>query len=275
MPLVGVISDDPNHEGQTFRFDEYIDGLKTGRFRSHFPIQLFVAMGANKEERKDAGVSATTLTGCAREFALAQEHEYYEKPDWYWDRFWGTVVHLGMEHYSPWGPNDPVSEEVRYRKAITVEVDGVELIIYVTGKSDHAHHGEELILDYKSVPLSAVNLPTRPKPYHTEQVNVYAWLLWGGTDMKTGEIVHHRVTKGGIQFLDKRGASKAPVEIWPLEQTEAWIRERVPLIARWQRTGELPPVLPNMRGKRHWKCSFCAVRTICDERATEERRANR
>lgn len=258
--LVGVICED---DGQQYPFDECIAcSLNGGPRRCNFPPSLMIAMARNKSERKDAGISATAILDCPRKVILTRETDYHERPSAYWARFRGTIGHLMHEHYAP--DLDHIVQEVRRRK--TIDVDGVP--VEITGKPDWVDVERGLIVDFKSV--KSVNVkPIKdglPKEGHTEQVNVYAWLCAGGTNMDTGEIEHFEIAKGGIQYFCMSGTVKVGVDIWPLDETEAFVRERLRPQVRYQRTGELPPFWRDERGNRHVLCNYCPVREVCDER---------
>ena len=263
MPLVGVLCEDPRHFGEPHTFEEYLDLLKRGECKTHCPIEMVVAMARNNEERSDAGVSATMLLGCARQVALASEYDYFEFPSQYWHRFRGTLGHFMLEYYDEGDPD--VIREIRMFKSI--EVLGKTVVL--SGRPDKINVRIKLILDYKSTK----EVPLEPKLSHEQQVNIYRWLLAGGVRGDTGEIVNIEIERGGIQYFDMNEPMKHTVPIWPLEETEAFIVERLTPIVRWQVTGELPPVWYD-NGRRHPLCNpkWCPLRKVCDDRAKAEKR---
>jgi hypothetical protein len=258
IPLVGVLCEDSRHYGEPHSFDEYLDLLKRGTCKTHVPIEMVVAMSRNADERSDAGISATMILGCPRQVALAADYDYYEFPSRYWHRFRGTLGHFMLEYYDEGDPD--VIREVRFKK--TIEVLGKTVVL--SGRPDKINVRIKLILDYKSTK----EVPLKPKLSHEQQVNIYRWLLWGGARTDTGEIVHIDVERGGIQYFDMDEPLKHAVPIWPLEQTEAFIVERLTPIVRWQLTGELPPQMVDEAGRRHPLCApiWCPLRAVCDER---------
>lgn len=221
-------------------------------------------MASNQEERKDAGMSATTILNiCPRRVILEKEHDFTEPVDRYWARFRGTISHLMMEAYDEGG--EGIIQEVRFRKKVVV--DGVEFEI--TGKMDHVDTVNQYILDYKSI--ESVN--RKPfneggyKPEHAQQVSVYRWLLSGGTNMETNEVVDYPIRSAGIIYFDMKAPLKVGVPLMSLEETEEFIIERLRPFVHYQQTGELPGFLLLDNGKRHYFCGPCPLREICDARA--------
>lgn len=271
MPgLVGILCDDPKHEGEFFTFDACLLCASTGKpRRCENALPLIAGMRDNRIHRKDAGLSATMLLDCARFQALAQEHDYAEHPKGFWARFRGSLSHALMEAYDPEDPN--ILQEVRYRKSVVI--DGIEL--FITGQSDFIDLNRKLIVDYKSIG-SVSKVKNGPKEGHEEQINIYRWLVAGGQPLlkddegKTywGDPVDYEIRYGGIQYFDMSNQKRHRVRIWPLEETEAFVQERARPFAEWRRTGELPSVLEDVWGKRSWKCAhkWCVLRDVCDGR---------
>jgi len=93
--------------------------------------------------------------------------------------------------------------------------------------------------------------PPRPYGHHAQQVNLYRLLLArNGITIRTLEIV----------YLDMAQMVRVPVRPWPLEQAEAFARERLrPFLG-----AELPPPLAE---DDDWQCRYCPVASICREEA--------
>lgn len=217
-------------------------------------------MASNSEERKDAGLSTTMiLDTCPRRVILQQEHDYFESPMDYWARFRGTIGHLMMEEYDEGG--EGIVQEVRFSKKIEVLGQEVEL----TGKMDHVDTKNKVILDYKSV--GSIN--TKPinqgeaKEDHTLQLNIYRWLLDGGTRMDTGEEVHYDIERGAIIYFDMKGIRKVGAPLMDLEEVEALIAERLEPFVLYKQTKVLPDMITLESGKPHWLCQVCPVREAC------------
>lgn len=266
MPLTGVVCDDPRYRNQTYAFDECLACARNRGPRScNNPYQLIYAMTQNKVERKDAGLSATMLLDCPRRIILQQEEDYQERPSAFWARLRGTLAHLLVERYGE-GIGNNIAE-VRFRKSIEVDDDVIE----ISGKPDLILLDHNVIVDYKS--NKDVDDDFQPmkngkaKHEHIEQVNIYRWLLAGGTNTETGETVNVEIEKGEIHYFDlMRWLAPIEVPIWPLEQTEAMIRKHALPLVRYRKEGKLPAMLTDFWGDRHAFCSFCPVREQCDAR---------
>lgn len=249
-----------------------------------FPPALLAQMKDQENHRKDAGRSATGILACPRQHILMRENEYAESPNTYYPLFQGEAVHTIMEKY---GSFDGWITEKRYGRVI--EVDGVEYEI--TGKPDAFSPAMQLIRDYKTT--SALIDCTKKKfpqqfcleraiEKHEDQVNIYSWILYDGFDVVTGERVAYDIEHGELYYLNK-GVKNLRVPIWTTGVQDTFVRERlVPLVA-YDRSGVLPPVLPDtitvkinkktgvktVEQKRNWSCDWCPVRELCDRLAAE------
>jgi hypothetical protein len=266
MGLKGVLCD---ADGEAYSFDECLACARAGGpRRCDNPLPLLVAMSKNQRERKDAGISATMLLDCPRKVILMQEEDYYEKPSSYWARFRGTIGHLMMEAYGSDEAN--VVQEIRFRKS--VEIDGVS--IEITGKADWTDLKRKLLIDFKST-KSINRKPIKdglPKEDHPKQVSIYRWLMWGGVNMETTDLLpemktqHIEIDQAGILYFDMSGTKKVAAPLWSLDETEAFIIERLRPIVRYRTDKEMPPLWMNERGYRHVLCDYCALREACDAR---------
>ena len=300
MPVSWVLCDDSKHKGERFSFEECLACAKNrGPRRCHNAYEVINAIALNAEERRDAGMSTTMLTNvCPRRVILEQEHEYGEHPSGVYARVRGTSTHLLFEHYG--GGLEPLIAEVRFRKRVLVRTPQGDAWVWVTGKTDKCliedWDGKDqgllpnldacsgFIIDNKSSGDIDGDFKAskhgKPQDDHVEQVNIYAWLLWGGEAMQDydpakllgvrlnkGQTVHVKITGGGVQYMDNNLQRKIAVPIWPIEETEALIVERLTPHVHYQQTGELPPILTNVWGDRHAFCKNCVVREFCDARS--------
>lgn len=269
MPLTGVICDDPNHKNERYTFEQCLACSRNrGPRKCSTPYQVIYAMTQNKVERKDAGLSATMLLDCPRRVILQQEEDYEERPSAFWPRLRGTLGHLLVERYGD--GIGPAIAEVRFTKEI--DIDGVKLT--VTGKPDMVLPNHKLIIDYKS--NKNVDDEYQPmvkgkaKPEHVEQVNIYRWLMAGGTNMETGEIADIDIDKAEIHYFDlMRWMAPISVPVWPLAQAEAFIKTKARPLVAYKQNATLPPIMKDFWGDRHLFCSFCPVREQCDARETQ------
>src|SRR5690606_28740514 len=140
-------------------------------------------------------------------------------------------------------------QEVRFKKTITVtlDIDGepTEVEVEITGKMDHVDTNQKLIIDYKSI--KSINAqPVNKnmcKPEHEQQVSLYRWLLDGGTNMETGDVVHYPIERAGIIYFDMTGVRKIGAALMSPEETHQFIVDRVTPIAQYKATGTLPDLL--------------------------------
>jgi hypothetical protein len=209
--------------------------------------------------RRDAGISATMLTGCLRQAALEQLLPYTDRPSRRWSALRGTLFHaLVEEAHAP-----HLIVEVRFRKAYAPGQ-------YLTGKMDEVDPVRQVIVDYKTsteLPLeSDVRLGGRKESW-VWQTNIYRWLLDGGERMDTGETVHYPIQTLGIVVMTMREVGKYNVPLLDLEQVERYIRQRAEPLARALADGvahyeTLPP--PGYDPFRHPLClDWCPVRDAC------------
>jgi len=195
-------------------------------------------MSKESERRQNVGVSATTLLQCARAVALKEQFPYYEAIDSAWNKFRGTLAHLMFESGSPERPGLIREKRVEHH----VIVDGVD--IQLTGQVDEVDTNRSLIVDYKSTHL----VPKKLKEGHTEQVNIYIWLLANGRWQEypvwelSGQPCNINITKAGIHYISFKSLdqSKKAVDVWPLWRTEDLVMNRLQPIADYKRTGIIP-----------------------------------
>lgn len=204
------------------------------------PRFLLNELSQNESKRKDAKISSTVLTGCARAYALRMSFPYFIKLPSGWNMARGTWAHAMFEQ----GAYDPEEYfiEQRIRKMLTMD-DGTE--IPITGQPDEVNWRYGILVDYKT----KHQVPTPPVPIeHEAQFNIYAWLLNGGTIITDGphkdRVVNVEIVRGGMHYISwqpKTPWRRIPVDIWPYEETEAWMRERAKPLDNYIKTGYIPP----------------------------------
>lgn len=255
------------------------------------PLPLIKFMANKESSREGVGLSATGIIACARQNVLLTETDYYEDPDNFMAAFRGEIWHDGFEK---WLRDEPdITSETRLEKAVEIILDGESIWVVLSGKPDQVHRPRGLVTDTKSVGRNVVCDPVKlsekqydfcermrlkePYPEHEAQVNIYAWMHREGHEVGTGLPVDVRITRGGIIYIgnDGKRSRKFPVRIWSDEEQDAYVAARVRPRAIYERTGELPDLLPAERiikarntgkkyVKRNFKCDFCPVRSTCD-----------
>ena len=144
------------------------------------------------QERREAGISVTSLTGCLRASYFAIRTDYWQYPSRLWPAYRGTLGHLLIERGS-----DPENIcETRFARYL----DGV----LVTGKPDEINPKRRLIIDYKTKEKFPQGVPAQ----YAEQLNCYRLLVADGYYFATGEHVSLEIEQLGLQFLTMSGYLK-------------------------------------------------------------------
>ena len=125
----------------------------------------------------------------------------------------------------------------------------------LTGQPDEVDPIAGALIDYKSKHL----LPRKPDYRHECQFNGYVWLLADGKFVDNGEPAQIKITRGGMHYVtwDTRDNSqwlKMAYPVWPLEQTEKFLQDRVRPLILWKKTTVLPECNPLIRYGKTWEC---------------------
>jgi hypothetical protein len=206
-------------------------------------------MKNNHIDRADAGWSATTLLGCPRAEAIRATYDWYESIESGWNKQRGSWLHYMLESDDDYP--EYVVKEQRIAKSVHVLGESVR----ITGKPDYTNTKRGVLIDYKS----KHTLPTKPDASHEAQFNIYAWLWKGGAFVKTGEIVDVDIVGGGMHYITwntKKMSQfkKMAYPVWPIEQTELFVIDRVVPLVQWKQSGVLPVCSPYMRFPGKWRC---------------------
>jgi hypothetical protein len=155
--------------------------------------------------------------------------------------------------------NDNIIAEVRVEKYFN-DLDGYEPV-RITGKPDKVYKKEGVIIDYKS----KYRLPTKPDPMHEAQMNVYAWLLDGGTLLHndgTKEAVNVKIVRGGMLYItwntpEGEQFLKLGYPIWEESKINSFLTQRIKPLAEWKKTGVLPKCNPYIDIR--WDCDCTKI----------------
>lgn len=248
MPTVGVVC---NMDQSYQAFQTCIDGHENRcKDRNcHAPVYVLKSMRDNHIHRKGAGMSMSTLIGCPRAYALDSVFDLYETVISGWNKGRGSFVHAMMEY-----DTDPPPWLIREQRLYTY-IEGVRL----SGQPDVVDTKFKVLEDYKSKD----NLPRESDKGHEFQFNGYAYLLKKGMWLKdhplgrAGEIANIDIKVIGAQYVTwKTKAEKAWMKktypVWPLDETEAILTERIMPLKAWRDYGILPECNPYVTGR--WKC---------------------
>lgn len=238
-------------------------------------------MASATKRREGAGISATTLLQCPRQTILKETEDYYESPADYHARWRGTGVHAMAE---VGGPYPDVVQERRIRKGVVVGEDRIT----ITGQPDWYDRSTRHLDDWKSTS----SCPTTPYDDHIAQLNIYAWLIDGGTwdglydercfgdklelTQLKPEISTDIVESASIIYIDPKRSVRRDVELWSSDATEAFIVRAATPIAEYYRTGTLPAGITAR--SELWKRRFCPFsgsgKCCGDNNGNEENRSD-
>lgn len=254
MPLAGYMC---CRDGKPHDFDDCLAANREGLCQHS--LSLLSAMQLNARRRAGIGISSSVLNVCPRQYILSQEHDYYESPADFYNRWRGSFGHYAIEMG---GPYTGIVQEVRFYRTISVE--GVPFTI--SGQPDWVDIGRQHISDAKFV----ARAPNAPYQDHENQINVYAWLLEGGYTMYGGRQLHISSKVGwdyslpddweaqtaDVNYMDAKGEHIYPVILWTEEARERFITQRLTPYKQYSETGSLAVI--GTRGKENkWKGKFC------------------
>lgn len=259
MALVGVIC---GHDGSYQSFDTCIACHELGDSvrKCHAPVFVLKDARDNAFRRAAAGISVSTILGCAREHAIMQMYDYYETPISMYNKARGTWTHAMFES----DPNPP--EWVLKERRLFKYVDILGEQFRISGQFDEFDTKRGLLVDYKSKD----NLPKKIDPKHEAQFNCYAWLLSGGTFLDTNEPAQYETKMIAAHYVTwKTKAEKAWLKmaypVWDTAHTEALIIERSTPIVQWRQTKELP-TCNCFDPSPYWKCGCVKLEEQLAER---------
>jgi hypothetical protein len=230
---------------------------RNGR-RCAFTGSILRAMFSGDEARKDAGISASGLTGCLRQTALKQLFPYAGRPRKLWPALRGSIFHLLPErHHAP-----HLICEVRFSKPY----NGHGWVI--TGQMDEVDPQRGLLVDYKTVDRFPDPRDVRLGGFKESwvlQTNVYRWLLDGGTRMDTNETVHVPITTIGIVAFGMMEVRKYAVPVLPDDFVASFVHDNAAQVQAALDGGPWPARKYNPQTSK--LClEWCEVRERCLER---------
>jgi len=249
-----------------------------------------VVAGMTLGIRKNEGFTATEMLGCLRKVRLQREYEYRLDPEELYWAFRGQLMHSVARQWVRKGDRDAIAEhrfsasvfldaepisgqpDLVYRDRghvidfkTTRKLPGMWKTYRCQKCGEVMQEGEYVIRkdlkkyecphcqhphDYAARCAGLTESPSRARPAHVAQINVYAWIL----------AQHNIVIQSGeIVYLDMGGMARAPVEIWPLERTAELVETAYNTLL----SPDLPPVITDEEDK--WQCDYCAVRRICEK----------
>lgn len=219
--------------------------------KHNLPEPLVRALSQNKYSSGGARASITTLIGSPQVAILKKEHAGEIEVD-VMDRLWslfGTTVHNIIEEGSA-GLADYIAEE-----RIFSEVDGWE----ISGGIDVQHFldGRVGVRDWKVTSAYAV---MNGKADWERQLNAYAYLIEKEKGVPVGDIKIGAIIRDWKRYEAeiKPDYPRNPVEmidipLWPYEERERYILDRVRLHKDAQRAREWGEPLPECTPEEMWE----------------------
>lgn len=186
------------------------------------------------------------LNACARQVIYKIEQDYVEAPAEYHARWRGEGVHAMAEHG---GPFPGVIQERRIRKQFVLD-DG--FVFDITGQPDWWDVDHRHISDWKSTKVA----PNEPYEDHDRQVNVYAWLLDGGTWDDTGEVNTVTALTADITYIDPMRSRIIPIPLWTDDAITRMLQRKLQPFADHRRSGTVPEAIP-FGSEEFWKTRYC------------------
>lgn len=170
--------------------------------RCDYSSEMLRGMMTESEGRETAHISATNLSGCARQKRLEPIEDYYLGVQYMYPRFRGTLGHLALEKFPDKEPG--TLYETRF------EMKFPEYEQPFTGKMDKVSILYERISDGKSKPDAKI--PAKPEYNHILQLNVYKYLVYHGWPQ-----VDQRITMANGDIWDLPVGTPAEIEINDLQ----------------------------------------------------------
>jgi hypothetical protein len=214
-------------------------------------------MRDNHINRKDAGISVSTLVSCPREVAITTNYDVYEAVISGYNKARGSWTHAMIE-----ADPDPPDWVIRERR-LCVDI----LNTTITGKPDEVDTKFGVLVDYKSKD----NLPRALDPSHEFQFNAYAYMLHEGYWQDTGEKASITINAIGAHYLTFKTKTelawkKTRYPVWELEYTHTALVDRLRPLLEWQETGVLPTCNPYQSFPGKWKCHCVKLTEQLEER---------
>lgn len=224
------------------------------RGRCQYTGAILRAMYANDEDRRDAGISASGLTGCGRQTFLKLVEDYTVDPNALWPALRGTLFHYMPERHHA----DQLIVEVRFRKEY---LPGQ----FLTGKIDEYDPISQTLIDYKST--ERLPKPTDLaidgfKESWVYQTHIYRWLLDGGTRLDTGEVISLPVRRINIIAFSMMAVRRYTVPALKKSEVTSYIIEHADEIQEALDGGAWPR--RKYDPERSKLCTvYCPVRESC------------
>ena len=220
--------------------------------KNNLPEPVVKALTHYDKEQRIQGVRVTTLIDSPRISQLKKKHASQIVEDvsnlvW---RVMGTAIHEVFERSAS---NAYVSEE-----RLEHEVDGT----LVSGAIDYQFQdeGEIDLKDYKSTSTYSLTMTDgNGKPDWEKQLNVYAYLIRHAKGLKVRNASVIALLRDWSKAQSERRGDypqasiiEVPITLWPDEEQDAYVKERVRLHRAAEITGDFDD-LPECTAEEQWK----------------------
>jgi hypothetical protein len=272
MPQVGWIINGRKHS--LAKVLDYARKYKEGFL--YTPEQLYIMT----QHYERTYPSPTTIAGCARQSVLRRQTNYYVDIDKAWAAAKGTVTHDLLKNVAEMHRDLEPGALIEHRLSCMfdmgegfshtyVDREGVEhtttqRYIELRGQADKVIPSEKLLVDYKTVKEIQTPGSSKVRGWRA-QLSCYRWMLHQHGIEIDRALIHQWHPENPMPL---------PVEMWPLDKTERYIRARLLKFAGVfedgffdVNKGFLPPPLDYATdGDQVWLCQpngWCAVRDKC------------
>lgn len=244
MPVTAV-----SYKGEELPLDAAEQAFRDGSINWPFPFAVFkVAVEQSKPRNY---VSPSQLKSCPRQFVLKQKEDYAVELGDQIATMKGTALHAMFEQAL--STEDAHVTEERVTRAITVEVDGEDFTLTLSGQPDLVAAAYGTVEDYKTTG-GYIKRDFDGYESHKLQLSVYGWILRGN------EV---NVWLGRLFYLGNKQERRVDFPLLSDEAVEAQIRHYAPEYIRWMRDNSyLPPVPTDPEMLRF--CATCPVRLACN-----------
>lgn len=218
---------------------------------SHWPFPFAFFKIAVKQAQPRNYVSPSALKSCPRQFVLKQKVDYTVDLESTAATTKGTALHEFFQQALE-EEKEHVTEE-RVTRAITVEVDGSDFVLELSGQPDMVAAEYQTVEDYKTTG-TYIRRDFDGYEGHKLQLSLYGWILRG---------MGVEILYGRLYYLGNKQQKRVDFDLYSDAYVEEQIRKYAPEYIRWMRDNDYIPPIPTETELLQF-CSFCPVRQACD-----------
>lgn len=236
-PVAGVFCDE-----NVVSFENCIKCASTLENKCPFTLEVVQSIIDGRDQEDKLNLRASNILDCPRSVYLQATTTYNIKLEDYYYAFRGTLIHKLLETSKK--VRGAIVEKRFFKKCGDFTI---------SGKPDFILPKKKFLRDWKTTK----ELPRYNSAYssHTNQFNVYRWLLAPEIEIDNGEIV----------YLSMEGMKRIPIpksKMISLEEIERGINHSASILTEAFKNNTPPPVPEDF--PKYWKCDrFCDVSTAC------------